>query len=114
MAQVTKRGAELAKGLFPPETEGFKWREVAVTCSLIARHAQTLHAYAELACNREMTVAEIKREEDLMARVLRLVCELGDGFRVRFNSDPRGFAVKIQNPMGRYNTWGGAEDGWGV
>ena len=28
--------------------------------------------------------------------------------------DPRGYCTKLRLKSGRYNTWGGAEDGWGV
>lgn len=120
MAQVTKRGRELWEGLGKPCGDSIVTlahigeQRCLENCSLIARHAVTLHHYAEAACNRELSKAEERKVELLEARVRVLVAQLGEGFRVRFNGDPRGFAVKIQNPAGRYNTWGGAEDGWGV
>ena len=36
------------------------------------------------------------------------------GLQVRVGGDPRGYAVKILLPTGRYNTLGGAEEGWGA
>ena len=37
------------------------------------------------------------------------------GFAIlEFGGDPRGYTVKLKRPDGRYNTWGGAESGWGV
>lgn len=33
---------------------------------------------------------------------------------VKFTGDPRGYCVRLMLEDGRYNTWGGAEDGWGV
>lgn len=42
-----------------------------------------------------------------MAESLGVTLELG--------GDPRGYTVKLMTPKsGRYNTWGGAECGWGV
>ena len=46
------------------------------------------------------------------------ICELLS-INARFNDDPRGFSVKLQfrpeDPQNQpYNTWGGAEDGWGI
>ena len=36
------------------------------------------------------------------------------GFTPRLGGDPRGYTLKLILPTGRYNTWGGVEDGWGV
>lgn len=33
---------------------------------------------------------------------------------VILGGDPRGYTVKVLLRNGKYNTWGGAEDGWGV
>ena len=38
----------------------------------------------------------------------------GSDLPVNFNGDPRGYPVKVVLPKTRrYNTWGGAETGWG-
>ena len=49
--------------------------------------------------------------ETICARVTR---PDGKQFRPRFHGDPRGYVLKIMLPSGRYNTWGGAESGYGV
>lgn len=36
------------------------------------------------------------------------------GIKPRFSSDPRGACVKLLLPSGRYNSWGGAENGFCV
>lgn len=36
------------------------------------------------------------------------------GATVKFNGDPRGYVVKLTLPSGRYNTWGGKGEGYGI
>lgn len=36
------------------------------------------------------------------------------GATVKFNGDPRGYVVKLGLPSGRYNTWGGKGEGYGI
>lgn len=36
------------------------------------------------------------------------------GVRAKIGGDPRGYCVKLHLPSGAYNTWGGADDGFGV
>jgi len=36
------------------------------------------------------------------------------GIKPKFNGDPRGACVKLILPSGRYNSWGGKEDGYCV
>ena len=74
--------------------------------------ANRLHRYAEAACNYGLTEQQEKRVASLEKRVAKLCQDMG--LTVKFNGDPRGYAVKVQLPSGRYNTWGGAEDGWGI
>ncbi len=56
--------------------------------------------------------------EERIAGQVKALCE-SRGWRVRFNGDPRGYAVKVlglKDAYGRpaYNTWGGESDGYGV
>lgn len=73
--------------------------------------SQSLHRFAETACDRNMTDAECKREKSLMGKVRRLAFEIGI-VDVEFNGDPRGYAVKVKLPGGQSNDFGGER--WGI
>lgn len=62
-------------------------------------------------CNRGSD-SDVARKDAVEARIEALCA--GVGVRVKFGGDPRGYTVKVFFPSGRSNTWGGAEDGWGV
>ena len=74
--------------------------------------AKRLDRYNETECNYGLTPAQEKRVENLEKRI-RAMC---DTWRigVKFNGDPRGYAVRLMFPDQSYNTWGGAEEGWGI
>jgi len=63
-------------------------------------------------CNRELTAKE-QRKEKRAEEVIATICR---NYQIRpvFGGDPRGHTVKLLLPNGKYNTWGGAECGWGV
>lgn len=90
-------------------------REVA---RLLMRHGATYGRLAEVECSVELSERETarleRRQAQLERRMRELVSELGDGFSVDFSGDPRGYTVKVTLPTKAYNTWGGAESGWGV
>ena len=83
---------------------------------LILRNASTMQRLAERRCSVEMSEAQAKREEAqdaaCQARIAK-ACEPW-GIKPNFNGDPRGACVKLILPSGRYNSWGGAEDGFCV
>lgn len=57
--------------------------------------------------------ARIEKQEAACERRIAAYCaQLG--CPVRFGGDPRGFVVNLALPSGAYNSWGGAEEGWGV
>lgn len=64
----------------------------------------------ELACSQEMPD---DYDTEIEAQI-RDLCERVIGCRVKFGGDPRGYTVKVFLPSGRYNTWGGESEGWGV
>lgn len=76
------------------------------------KNARSFARLQVIACNRDTTPAEDKRDAKLVdclmnqARAWGLKCKLG--------GDPRGFTVKLFFPGGEYNSWGGKEEGWGV
>lgn len=79
--------------------------EVRELLTLARRHGKL----QERACNEPVPE---NHDAACEARITS-VCER-IGCKVKFGGDPRGYTVKIFLPSGRYNTWGGAEDGWGV
>ena len=76
------------------------------------RLARLLHRFAEADCNGVATPAMAKADAKNDAEAVRLGVE--DGFDVKVAGDPRGYCLKLVLPTGRYNTWGGTEEGWGV
>ena len=116
---ITEKGRELARVIrknYPTAVPRFDDPgDFEHTCSLICRHAVTLSRIGEIWCSVEMSERAVKRlerkESQLENRVKALVERIGCG--VKFNGDPRGFAVKLTG-LGTYSTWGGLEDGWGV
>lgn len=86
------------------------------TCRGILAAATTLQRISELTCSVEMSERETarleRREANAEERVHRLAATFGA--RADFNGDPRGYVVRLILPSGKYNTWGGAESGWGV
>jgi hypothetical protein len=110
--KITAKGRQLADNLNPVMGTT---TEIQRTCSLIARHATTLHKLSEIECNgsfdwmqRGETLSDdqwewvAQRRETLEARIRNLVDSLPhteDGpITVRFNGDPRGAAVKLSAP----------------
>lgn len=70
----------------------------------VMRHAATVQRLAETACNRELTVQEILKDENAQADIIALIAEY-DCAAV-FSGDPRGACVKIQVPDDYTNDWG--------
>jgi len=67
------------------------------------------------ACNVGLTARQEAADGKDEATVRDLVNAIGlDPAIVKFNSDPRGYAVKFRLPNGRYNSWGGQSEGWGI
>ena len=69
-----------------------------------------LHRLAEVACNQDMTAHEEKRETSITAKVMAIAKQMG--FKVRFNGDPRGGAIRFILPSGKSNNWDG--ETWGI
>lgn len=98
---------------------------------LLLRHAKTHGRLAEESCNghpaqssptmdaktvgrlQEKWDARIERQEkQIERRMAEIAAELG--VPIRFGGDPRGYTVKLTLPSGRYNSFGGREEGYGV
>jgi hypothetical protein len=73
-------------------------------CLRLMRYAATCQRLAETACNRELTEAEIRKEERIQMDIIAIVvphdCE------AKFGGDPRGCVVKLVVPDGYTNDWG--------
>jgi hypothetical protein len=97
--RITAKGKELAWKLNPAIGTT---SEIERTCSLIARHATTYQAYAETACNRELSEWETDKMDWLEQRITELIEELphtdAGPFRPFFQGDPRGCTVGITAP----------------
>ncbi len=74
----------------------------------ILRDAATVQRLAVEACNRELSSAEVKRDAEACARIVKRAQRWGCS--ATFNGDPRGACVKLRVPSGRNNDWGGG--GW--
>lgn len=79
---------------------------------LILRHAATLKRIAVLELNEGASDYTDTATERAEKRVRELCASIG--LPVKFGEDPRGFAVRVFLPSGRYNSLGGREDGYGV
>lgn len=87
---------------------------IAGVARTLMRHAATLGRLAVKDCNVGLTDDELAKENRTQVKIGELCRDELPGVRPKFNGDPRGYVVKLILPTGLYNTWGGAEDGWGV
>ena len=75
--------------------------------------ARRLSRLAVADCNDGLTDKQKRLEVRTSAALAALGEELGVTFTL--SGDPRGYVVKMDTPLtGRFNTFGGAECGWGV
>lgn len=92
-------------------SEGYQVSEVdAQRIITVARRA---HKRAEDECNGLENTLAIRHEEEDKEYIRGLV-KNGTIPPVKFTGDPRGFCFKFLFPSGRYNTWGGKEEGYGI
>jgi len=113
---ITEAGRKLARAVHLKQRDAEEARTQEAFLSLIHRHAVTYARIQESRCSEEMseraTARLERREAQIERRIGHLAAYIGCG--VKFTGDPRGYCVRLILPDGRYNTWGGAEDGWGV
>ena len=96
---------------FPPPA-GFNPAHVANDAQAFRRMARALERLAVAECNRGLTEREEKQRANLYLKVRGYARNYGASAKV--GGDPRGFALRLGLPTGRYNTLGGAEEGWRV
>jgi hypothetical protein len=95
---------------FLDESEEKNPLKMADLLSDLHRCESSLHRYAVIACERELTDSENKRQNTVTRKVDHIAAVLG--FPVRYNNDPRGFAIQFVLPSGRSNSFGG--EIWGL
>jgi hypothetical protein len=77
--------------------------------------ATRLDHLAQKECNQELTQRQKKMQENAQRELGFLIGSTALGVMFTFDGDPRACTVKLRTPKTkRYNTWGGAEDGWAV
>ncbi len=65
---------------------------------------------AERICNED----RYEDQRDALHKKLeKIKAKHGVEFDAEIGGDPRGFCLKVKLPLGDYNSWGGAEDGYG-
>jgi chromosome condensin MukBEF MukE localization factor len=86
------------------------------TARLLLRHAKTYDRIQEMWCSEEMSDRRRGALEKKETNLERRITELAERFgaKVKFGGDPRGFTVKLLLKSGRWNSWGGASEGFGV
>lgn len=108
--RITQRGRALAQDLSDDLQDcPLCWLDIERLLSKIGRDAVTYHRLQEARCNG---YPDERKEAQIEGRVTRRARRLG--FGVKFTGDPRGYCTRFLLPSGRYNTWGGKEDGWGI
>lgn len=93
---------------------GRRDNEVARDAAEIRRMAAILATLAVAECNTGLSERQQTREERTSAKLAALVAEGYEGLTCRFGGDPRGYVFALVCRDGEYNSWGGAESGWGV
>lgn len=80
---------------------------------LLRKCAVVVERYNVNQCNRQVTERETARAERAKDQAREIV--EAHGFTLITGGDPRGYALKVLfGAEGPYNTWGGAEEGYGI
>lgn len=82
----------------------------------ILRDAQVIQTIAVRECSEEMSEAEARRVEKREKEAIERITQRAKPYvsEIKVGGDPRGYCVKLILKSGKYNTWGGPEDGFGV
>lgn len=86
--------------------------EVFHAASNLLRLARAHHHLAELDCNEGLTDADQRRVERIEREIRDYASPYATG--VKFQGDPRGCTVGLLLKNGKWNSWGGEEDGWKI
>jgi len=84
----------------------------------LMRLARRHNVIQERLCNEPDHNGKLARADERIEKRIKALCSAEPIAcavdAVILGGDPRGYTVKVRLKNGRYNTWGGAEDGWGV
>ena len=87
-------------------------QNAAALARLILRNAATIQRIAVKACNEGQS-DKLDSQCEVAKNHIAAACAPW-GIKPNFNGDPRGAYVKLILPSGRWNSFGGAEDGYCV
>jgi hypothetical protein len=84
------------------------------TLEKLGTYERVLHRINENACNGYRNAFAQQVDEDKTRKVTKKVQDIADmfGFKVRFNHDPRGGAIRFVLPSGASNGWD--HETWGI
>lgn len=95
-----------------------EYRKLSVgQCGMLASELQSVGRMATLAAVRQCNVANFdweKARARIVRRLDKLQARFGVKIKARITGDPRGYCLKLKLKSGAYNTWGGADEGWGI
>lgn len=95
---------------FAEEGKVKRWYDLQEILDKLHYYETALYHLAETACNRELTAHEEKRQASITAKVKAIAEQIG--FKVKFNRDPLGCAIRFILPSGDSNNWDG--ETWGI
>lgn len=92
-----------------------KTEAIADDCQRLMKLARALEREAANLCNIPDYQQRYDRNHHrLCGKVREVIDGLGSSFNFKTSGDPRGYGLKLMLPSGRYNTFGGPEEGYGV
>jgi hypothetical protein len=89
-------------------------------CAELIRLARRYAKIQERWCNEDMSGTPgledrvRAREKKLEEKIRAVASEIKGVKGVKFTGDPRGYCVRLHLRSGKYNTWGGVDDGYGI
>ena len=110
MKKLNKREQELFNThleVFESELEAsdISYLEIYNKLEALVTIEHSLSKLNELACNYPLTSRQEKRLENLEKEAIQIIESLG--FKGETQNDPRGHAILIYLPSGKFNSWDG-------
>lgn len=85
------------------------WFDIEKLCNTLHRYETSLHRINEIYCNdmvSEKELIRIQKRESNIEKNVRLIASILN-FKVSFNGDPRGYAIRFELPDKSYNNFDG-------
>ena len=88
--------------------------DIEEICDKLHRYETTLHRISEIQCSVEMSEKKEKRLDEKEERINQKIQDIAEllKFKVSFQGDPRGGAIRFILPSGRSNGWDSKT--WGI